>query len=70
MKTLAKVSLILFVTAITFSSCEEENILSDQPVGNTGTNISDSNTGDSTTADRSDEKDERLYKVEETKEDR
>lgn len=70
MKTLAKVSFVLFVTAITFSSCEEENLLSDQPVGSAGTNISDSNTEDSQTTDRSDEKDERLYKIEETKEDR
>ena len=70
MKTLAKVSFVLFVTAITFSSCEEENLLSDQPVGSAGTNISDSTTGDSQTTDRSDEKDERLYKIEETKEDR
>lgn len=68
MKTLAKVSLILFVTAITLSSCEEENLVNDQPNGNPGSSISGSNSVESQTTDRADEN--KLDKIEETKEER
>ena len=69
MKKLTQVSLVLFITALSFSSCEEDNVLRERSLNEAGTELINSENGSSENVNEG-SRSEVDGRVEETKNDR